>query len=217
VGQLRISQRKIPLNLVLEKVGSQKPSDVSQVTVAASGAWQPQGKAQEPFALGQFKDLDDAKKISTPGFEPCESGIVVSAAGAQLRTSQAVKRVIRYETVILDNNFKRHQIKFFTFLRPGFTNLYGTLFGHYLAGSAVSQSALSQHQRKRMHPFGDAVTVQPPGYSVAYSANNQPLPSAAGGFTSRAAAEDFLQGQLLADPTLADTLHVIPNTEIAFA
>jgi hypothetical protein len=68
-----------------------------------------------------------------------------------------------------------------------------------------------------MQPFGDAVRVQPNGYSVAFSANNQPFTDAGTQFSSRVAAEDFLQKELLRNPNLADSLHVIPNTEIAFA
>jgi hypothetical protein len=220
VGQLRISQRKIPLNLRLDRVGSQKPADVNHLSLSVDpdGAWQMVRQVREPFALGQFKDLDDAQKLSSPGFVPCDSGLLVSAKGAQLRTSKAVRRVIRYETVILDNNYKRQPIRFFKFFKqPGLGTLHGTLFGHHLAGGAVSQSTLSKHHRKRMQPFEDAVRVQPNGYSVAFSANNQPFTDAATQFTSRAAADDFLQKELLRDPNLADSLHIIPNTEIAFA
>ncbi|WP_115371913.1 DUF6603 domain-containing protein [Adhaeribacter pallidiroseus] len=214
VGYLRISQRKIPLDLLLDKVGNQKPSDVNKVTVRQTGGWASLGAVQEPFALGQFKDLDNSKKLSSPGFEHQNSGLQVSAAGSQLRTSKAVKRKIRYETIIIDNNYKRHRIRFYQFFRPGFSGLYGTLFNHYLGGSAVSQSVLSQSYRKQIQPFDEVIKVQPHQYSVAFNHNNQPLHDSAMHFNSQADAQDFLMQQLQNDPNLVDSLHVIPNTEI---
>jgi hypothetical protein len=214
VGYLRISQRKIPLDLLLDKVGNQKPSDVNKVTVRQTGGWESLGAVQEPFALGQFKDLENSKKLSNPGFEHQNSGLKVSAAGAQLRTSKAVKRSIRYETIIIDNNYKRHVIRFYQYFRVGFSGLYGTLFNHYLGGSAVSQSVLSQSYRKQVQPFDEVIKVQSHQYSVAFNHNNQPLHDAAMHFNSQADAQDFLMQQLQKDPNLVDSLHVIPNTEI---
>lgn len=217
VGTLKISQRRIPLNLELDKVGNQRPSDANRfsltATVGGGGALK---TLQEPFATGQFVDLGDADRLSSPGFSPEDSGVEVAAQGEQRKTSQAVKRVIRYESIIIDNHFKRFARPFFLYFRTGFSALYGFLFMHFLSGSAVKQSVLSKQHQTRLKPFSEVITVQPQGYSVAFSDNNQSVDSTMA-FTSYAKATQFMNQKIAADPALAARVHVIPNTELDLA
>jgi hypothetical protein len=220
VGKLRISQRKVPLDFKLDKVGNQRPADVQRVLVEADipgGGSLSTSKRQEKFAIGQFKNLDDSDRLSSPAFEPMESGIEIAIAGEQMKTSQGVKRVIRYETVIIDNNFKGHVKKFFMFFATGFTILYNFLFGHFLTGNAVTKSVLSQHHKRRIQPFEEVIQIQPTQYSVAFNSNNRPVDAGAATFTSQVKAMEYMQQQIQSDPNLANNLHVIPNSEVNLA
>lgn len=220
VGKLRISQRKVPLNFKLDKIGNQRPSDVVQIDVDAtlpgSGSLSI-SKVEEKFAIGQFKDLDGSSQLSSPAFEPLESGIEIAVAGEQMKTSQAVRRVIRYETIIIDNNFKRHVKTFFGFFNLGYAVLNNFLFNHFLNGSAVKKSVLSQHHNKRMQPFDEVIKVQPNQYSVAFNTDNRPMDIGATAFTSQAKALEHMEQQIQTDSGLANHLHVIPNTEVNLA
>jgi hypothetical protein len=217
VGTLKISQRRIPLNLELDKVGTQSPSDANLFSLVATvGGGGSQLTLQEPFATGQFVDLGDSDRLSSPGFSPEDSGVEIAAQGEQRKTSQAVKRVIRYESIIIDNNFKRFVRRSFGFFRAGFAVLYEFLFGHFLSGSAVKQSTLSKHYQTRLRPFDEVITVQPHGYSVAYSENNQSIDSTLT-FTSQAKAVQYMNSRVAADPALGPRVHVIPNTEVDLA
>ncbi|MGH7528263.1 MAG: DUF6603 domain-containing protein [Gemmatimonadales bacterium] len=217
VGRLLISQRKVPVNFRLDKVGNQKPADYDKFVVSAtlpSGGSLAVSKLEEPFAIGQFKELDGASKLSSPGFEPLESGIAVGMPGEQIRTSRAVRRVIRYETIIIDNNFKRHVKTFFNFLVTGYAVLNEFLFTHFLVGNSASQSVWSKHQRDRMQPFDELITVQSPGFSVVFTADNRPVDAAATTFSSQAAAQRYLDDQVAASAGLSKTMHVVPNPEV---
>jgi hypothetical protein len=220
VGKLRISQRKVPVNFKLDKVGNQRPSDFDRLDVDAtlpgSGSLSI-SKVEEKFAIGQFKDLDETDKMSSPAFEPLESGIEIAVAGEQMKTSQAVRRVIRYETIIIDTNFNRHVKTFFDFFIKGYAVLNNILFSHFLKGSSVSQSVLSNQYKKRMRPFDDVIKVEPNQYSVAFNTDNRPMDAAATTFTSQAKAMEFMEQQVKVNSQLADRLHVIPNTEINIA
>jgi hypothetical protein len=217
VGTLKISQRRIPLNLALDKVGNQRPSDANLFSLAATvGGGGSQRVLQEPFATGQYVDLGDSDRLSSPGFSPEDSGVEIAAEGEQRKTSQAVKRVIRYESIIIDNHFKRFVRPFFGYFRPGLSVLYEFLFSHFLAGSAVKQSVLSRHHQNRLKPFAEVITVQPNGYSVAFSENNQSLDPGMS-FTSHAKAVQFMNSRIAEDPALGARVHVIPNTEIDLA
>ena len=220
VGKLRISQRKIPLDFRLDKVGNQRPSDVNRLSVDASipgGSSLFISKRQEKFAIGQFKDLDDAGRLSSPAFEPLESGLEIAVAGEQMKTSQAVKRVIRYETMIIDNNYKRHVKPFFAFFAKGFIQLNSFLFGHFLSGNAVTKSVLSKHHKNRIQPFEEVIQIQPNQYSVVFNSNNRPFGADDATFTSQAKATEYLRQQVQSDPNLENDLDVIPNSEVNFA
>lgn len=217
VGTLRVSQRKLPLNFNLDKVGNQRPSDVNKLNVKAAingGDNLSLSDIEEKFAIGQFKDLNESKRMSSPAFEPLDSGIEIAVEGEQVKTSQAVKRVIRYESIIIDNYYKRFVKPFFGFFIAGFTVLYEFMYEHFLGGNAVTKSELSYHYKKRMQPFDEVIQIKPNLYSVAFNTDNKPVDTTATIFTSQAKATQFMEQKIQNEPKLADELHVIPNTEI---
>lgn len=206
VGVLRISQRLVPLDLPLDKVGNQRPSDVTRLAVGvAGGGLAQQGETTELFAPAQFQDLDDDEKLSRPAFAPQTSGVVLSASGAQLQSSRMVKRRVRYEEIIVDTNYKR-------FVRR-LTDLAAQLFAFFLQGSAVARSEVSMASYAATHPFADVVRTEPEGFTVAHQATNQAFASDAVAFASEASARVYLADRLADDPTLAESLHVIPEFE----
>ncbi|MCC2592081.1 hypothetical protein LKO27_01380 [Tessaracoccus sp. OS52] len=205
VGVLRISQRALPLDLVLDKVGAQKPSDVNRLEVQVTGGGLAKvADATEQFAPAQFRNFSDAEKLSQPAFTPEHSGLDLSASGADVRSSMMAKRVVRYEEIILDNNYKRFARRF-----SGFA---GTLFQFFLGGAAVTRNPMSQAMRKKTVPFEDKVEVHAEQFVVATSSDNKAFSSTAV-FQSQASAQDFLTAQVKADPSLAESLHVIPGFE----
>ncbi len=204
-GMLRISQRALPLELTLDTVGNRKPKDVNRLTVGVSpGGLVRRDDAYEQFAPAQFRAFSDADKLSQPAFAPQKSGLDLTAAGADTRTSGMVKRIVRYEEIIIDNNFKRHLRRFSPFL--------ASLFAFFLGGSSAARSELSRAHSDRLSPYPDKVTVAPEGYVVAFQATNRGY--SGGSFTSAASAHDFLAGQVAGDPALDGTLHVIPGFEV---
>ncbi|MBA3315745.1 MAG: hypothetical protein H0T47_20970 [Planctomycetaceae bacterium] len=215
VGRLRISQRKVPIDFKLDKIGNKRPLDVNRIRVAAAlpGSTLSVSTVQDQFAIGQYRDMDGSEQLSSPGFEPLDSGIDIGVAGAQLKSSRAVRRVIRYESIIIDNDFKRHVKTFFGFFALGYAVLNDFLFTHFLKGNSVTQSAHSQHYRKRMQPFEEIITIQPTLYSVVSTTNNQPVDATATSFTSQAKAQEHMKQQIGAGSAKAGSLHVVPNTE----
>jgi hypothetical protein len=221
VGSLRISQRKMPLDFKMDKLGNQMPADVNEISIAAAisgaDAVNP-GVAKEKFARGEYQNLDQAKKLSEPAFELYNGGLELKADGAQLKTSMAVKRIIRYETIIIDSNFKRHAHKFFEAIVTSFSLLAGRLFGHFVKGSVITKSTVSAAYQQRIQPNEQVITVELPKYSVALMMDNSPLAGTDGlttaSFASKAEAFNFMQSQITGDPKKAGTLHIIPNTEL---
>ena len=69
VGTLKISQKVVPLNVRIDRIGSQRPSDGREFRIVDP---QPSGttaKPQEAFAPAQFFDLTDEQKLTSASFK----------------------------------------------------------------------------------------------------------------------------------------------------
>jgi hypothetical protein len=208
VGTLQISQRAVPLDLVLDRIGGQKPSDANHFTLGVTSAELVKTRdLQEPFAPAQFKDFDDADKLAQPAYAPLDSGVELSAAGAAYASATAITRIVRYDLTIVDTKLRRLKQRFFVY--PG------ALFAHFLAGASVTRSVFSAFHEAQMHPFEAAVSVAPETFAVALRSNNTVFRADAGTFTSQAAAADYVARAVAEDPNLEGTLHVLPQFEVA--
>jgi hypothetical protein len=206
VGTLRVSQKAVPLDLILDKVGNQRPVDANRLTLRVTGGGlAKRADVEEQFAPAQFKKFDDAAKLSQPAFEPGHGGIELSVAGAQLSSATAVKRVVRYELITIDSNFRNFQ-RYFVFI--------DVLFVHFLAGASVSRSPLSRFEGAKLQPFEDRIEVGRETYVVANQADNIAYAAGTAVFTSEAMAHDFVQREVEQDAALAGELHVIPAFEV---
>ena len=208
VGTLQVSQRAVPLDLTLDKLGSEKPSDANRFALSVTSAGLVRTRdLQESFAPAQFKNFDDAAKLSQPAFAPQDSGIEVSAAGNAYAAGTAICRIVRYDVIIIDTKLRR------TISR--FAQYAGSLFHFGLRGNAAARSSLSANRMALTHPFEGAVAVYYETYAVAWQATNTVYHPEAAAFTSHASALDYLDRAVAADPTLAGTVHVLPQFEVA--
>ncbi|WP_433042982.1 DUF6603 domain-containing protein [Dactylosporangium sp. CS-033363] len=203
LGTLQISQRAVPLDLSIQTIGSQRIADLDRAAlrVATTGLRQ-QEAVRESFATAQFRDLDPAARLSAPGYEPQDAGVVVAVTGPAARTSHAVKRVVLPELIVIDSAFTRTLRRYYNVGRTWFQTLLGS--------NAAARSPLSQTVRRQRVPFTDSVTVAAPGYVIADRRDNTPRTGAAV-FTSHARAADALA----AEPGAAQRFHVIPAAEAA--
>jgi hypothetical protein len=211
VGTLQISQRFAPLNLPLDKIGNQKPSDVSQVTVTVTvtaGTLVVQGAMREDFAAAQYREMSDAEKLSAPAYEPFDSGVELAAAGAPWATGPLAQRNVRYESIVIDTAFKR--------LQQSFVKYWDALFTHFTKGAAVARAGVSLATEKRKQPFDAKIALSEQTYTVASQTDNSEL-SAGATFGSYTEAQAHLLEQTRRDPNLAEAIHVIPSSEVRVA
>ena len=206
-GTLQVSQRAIPLDLKIDKVGSQAPSDANQFAFSvAAGTLTKTRNLEEPFAPSQFRNFDDAAKLSQPAFVPQDSGIELAGA-ATLATAAAITRPLRYDLTVVDKESEPRRFLFFAHRR--------VMFKGFLAGNSAAQSRLSANFRAMAQPRPGSVSVSTEKFAVAYQSNNQAFHSEAAAFSSQAQAQDYIAGAVGANPSLAGALHVIPHFEVA--
>lgn len=206
LGTLHVRQQAVPLDISIAKVGTQKAKDATKfrVSVTSTGL----GKTadlDDRFAIAQYQDMDDAAKLSRPAFQPQHGGVELSVVGAPAGTARMTRRVARYEEIIIDNRFRRRVRRF--------RALDGALFEHFLGGSAITYSPLSNKQKSLLDPFDDAIKVTGESYGVASTVDNGSVVGAAT-FTSEAAAQEHVATLVADDPNLADAIHVIPTAEM---
>ncbi len=206
VGTLRITQRTVPLNSTIDLFGTQKPLDANRFTLAVVTPGLAIAKAaREEFAPAQFHAMSRNEKLAAPAFAEEDGGVDLSATGSPLRSSLVVRRVVRYEQIIIDTNFKRFQKRF--------ANFAGTLFRHFLGGNAAARSALSARLKNQLQPFTDRIETTSEGFGVANTADNTMVAGTAA-FGSYHAAKEHMEQAVATDPALAGTMHVVPGFEI---
>ncbi len=206
LGRLAVSQRAVPLDIDITKVGSQRPSDATRFTLSVTSGLDKSGDVAEAFAIGQFQDFDDATKLSRPAFEPLPGGLEAAPSGRDYRTGNAVKRNVRYETIVVDRGARRPRAR-------DLLGYLGTLFTHFLNGNAAARSAPSHKRQRQLAPFDEKITVGADGYVVASTVDNAAYSTVV--FESRAKAGSFVSDELARNPSLAGSLHVISAFETA--
>ena len=204
-GTLQVSQRSIPLDLQLDKVGSQKPSDANEFSLTVTGTTLTKTRdLQEQFSPSQFRDFDDATKLSQPAFVPQDSGVEL-AGGSNLTSATAITRPVRYDLTVIDAESEPARFKYFPHLRGMFTT--------FLRANSAAQSKLSAAYRVATRPYPDAVQVSSETFTVAFQSSNREAHPVA--FTSQASAHDYIANAVAADPSLSGKLHVLPQFEVA--
>lgn len=209
LGALTLSQRALPLALTLDKVGNQAPDDVDKVDITAAisnGIQLPLSEADEQFALAQFQNMSDAAKLSTPSYQELKGGVTIGTAGG-VQSSKMTKRTIDYEITIVD----KQPVK--PLPRGVRYRGIGSLFQPFLAGSAITKSALSFQAKSQLQPYADKISVGAEGFTVAKTVDNSPFDTASS-FSSEAMARQYLQTQLAANPSLTGALQVLPSHEV---
>lgn len=207
VGTLRVSQRAVPLDLTLDKVGEQAPSDANRFHLdVSSGGLARNQDLNEPFAPAQFRNFSDADKLSQAAYTPQHSGVELAAAGSSYATGTAITRNVRYELTVIDTQYRRYLKRFFVYLN--------SLFLHFLGGASVARNAFSGATLNQMQPWGQKVTVSGESFAVANLSDNRAYSAGSVGFSSRVSAQDFLNRTLAAQPSLTGSLHVLGQHEL---
>ncbi len=206
VGSLRVTQRAVPLDITIDKVGNRSAADVRKVSLApAGGDFVKVADVDESFASGQFLDLDAKDKLSRKGYETEHGGLDLNTGGDDLELSLAAARTVRYELTIIDTRRRGSVLNF--------VGISDRLFDLFLGRNAAARSPLSFATKAKLEPFAEKIEVRPGGYTVASTATNQAVAADAAYFTSAAQAEEYLAGRLGADPALAGTMHVVESFE----
>jgi len=206
-GTLVFSQKLMPLDFQIDKLGNQAPSDVNEIeiTAAASGSNALHvAHHSESFAIGQYKNLSDAQKLSSPSFQYMDSGVELTMGEQSARAGNVVVRTIIYELKIIDK--ERSLLRLFL-------KVSSALQGLFFQGSAVKRSPLSQAAANQKKPFSDKPVLNKPEFAVANLTDNKLFhPDAL--FSSEAMAQQHAERLSVVTPGLRNQVHVVAAYEL---
>ena len=199
-GSLEITEKLVPLNLPIQRLGTQRVGDghafgVEHVLLgAAPGQTAPR---REQFAPAQFLDLTDAQKLSSQSFERYEAGVQVGGGDA-VNADYAKHLSVEYEVVYIPEHRKRVIFSLARFL-----------FDSFIRGGAVGLSPLSAAQTAPSVLGAPHASVAPEQFAVASTANLA-LHNERMVFSTEAEARAAMNEAIGRDPSLTDELQVIP-------
>lgn len=208
-GSFTVAQKLLPLDLTLDKVGAQVPSDVNKISITSAhsgGQNFTLTTFEDSFAPAQFKKMDDATKLSSASFQKMPAGVSISV-GTAMQAGNMVKRKIEYELTIIDKE-PRKPLAFGLFYIP-----VRAFMQVFFKNGAVAKSSLSKRHKKRLIPFDDKIKTEEEGFTVAQHKDNK-LYKESPVFHSQVMAEEYLSDLIRDDAGLTDSLHVIPHYEL---
>jgi hypothetical protein len=214
VGTLAITQKVVPLNIAIDRIGAQRPADgrsfaITDVTVNGAAQGTPP-LAEELFAPAQFFDLSDAEKLASPSFKPFASGIRVGD-DKHMRTGYAAAREVRYEIKYID---RARDQRLGRPPAPGLFEVDGLAFNTWARKGATAQSALSFDRRRKSARAPEAVGVGQEPFAIVRDEDLTLFDSDSLMDTEHAALQrrDTLMTQ---NPALRDRLRVVPLFELS--
>ena len=130
-----------------------------------------QRDAEEKFAPAQFRNLEDADKLSQPAFQPEHAGLELVAPVRTRTPSRAVQRTVRYEEIIIDSQLQPNDHGLRTSGRPALRASAGRQRGRALVAVAKPTSVLACRSPTRSSGESDRFAVASTRDNTAVSAN----------------------------------------------
>ncbi len=213
VGIVAISQKVVPLDIAIERIGAQRPADahlfsIDAVTVNGDAQGTPP-VAEESFAPAQFFDLSDADKLGSPSFKSFASGIRVGD-GERMRTGYAAAREVKYETKYIDS--AREQ-RLGESPSPGLFDLDVHAFKAWALRGVIANSELSFARRRKSARAPENVGTRQEPFAIV-NIDSLELFETGGVLGSERAAQQRMATLIAANPALRGALQVVPTFEM---
>lgn len=206
LGALQVSQRLVPLAVKLDRFYSSSVEGETLLDVTAlqtDGTTMVTDRAEEQFARAQFQNMSNADKLSKPSFEFMKSGLRASA-GALLKVTQAITRVVTYEQTIRDKT-KRCRWLFVELFEFDLLNMWNS------SPAALSPLATQKKERSPLAPR--AVKVVQEGYAVVRTDTLKNVEGIASNL-SYAEASTRLDQLIAEQPELVNAFTFVPSSEM---
>ena len=210
VGTLKISQKVVPMNIRIDRIGSQRPGDgrefrIAEVRLGANASSAP---ARESFAPAQFFDMDDEEKLASPSFKDFESGVRIGEP-ERMHTGYAAARDVKYELKYIDSQRDQR-------LAPSVDlfDVDASAFNTWTLQGATAKSELSFAGRRKSVLAPAEVGVLEESFAIVHTGDLTPFDGSSV-MSSEHAALKRREALIASNPALRGSLQVVPAFEMS--
>ena len=210
-GPLQVREKVVPLGQTISKYGNAIPSDGTFFTISSvtlNGAPESKQWLTDLFAIGQFTNLSDDQKLTSPSFQSFNSGI--SIGSSDVVTSKDVQCVVAYQDGYIDGDDTGMRLRQ-TYLLP---------IDIHLAYSRMGAGFVSAARTKGVPQFTppgtvSAVTAGELQYVIANTADLSARADLLASPVTHYEAQTALGAHLAANPSDRGALQVVATYEVA--
>jgi hypothetical protein len=104
LGQLQVQQKVVPFGITVDRVGRTRPTDGNRFDLTAARVGDrdvPITRTREHFARGEFLDLSEDQKLTSPSFERFDAGAAVGTDELVAPVTAEIAFEPEYETAYL--------------------------------------------------------------------------------------------------------------------
>jgi hypothetical protein len=213
VGTLKISQKVVPLNLRIDRIGSQRPIDarefrIEEIELGAGAATANPRPAQESFAPAQFFDMNDEEKLASPSFKNFDSGVRLGEPD-RLHTAYAAARRVQYELKYIDSQRNQRLTS-----RGGLFEVDAVSFNSWTLQGAIAKSELSFARTRKSSLAPEEVAVAQEPFAIVNTTDLK-LFDDSSLLGSERAALARVNALIETNPALRGALQVVPAFELS--
>ncbi len=206
-GTLSVNQNVVPLDLTIDKLGNQQPTDHNKFSLSATDDEDvvlDKTDIKDYFAPAEYLNLSETEKLSKASFVKYNSGIQIKGTEG-IETAYFREKTVEYELKVLDSRFDPSK-----FVRVAESL---SMFNHWAANNAVYKSKLGITARLKSEIADTKVAVLDEHFVLA---KTDDLSLYGNGFTASNAyeAEQMLNSLIAENPALENTIQVIPSYEL---
>jgi hypothetical protein len=205
VGTLKVSQKVVPLNIRIERMGNQRPSDAHEFAITGESIGNVE-TTQESFAPAQFFDLTNEQKLESPSFKNFDSGVRMGEP-ERLHTGYAGMRTVEYELKYIDSQRDQR----LTVANPFAVDELA--FNSWSLQGAVAKSELSFARNRKSSLAPAEVGVRQEPFGIVNTGDLR-LFDAESLMGSERAAFARINNLIANDPALRGKLQAVPAFEI---
>lgn len=194
-GAIKISQRLMPLNTVMQKFSSANIADFNRYSINSikiDNTQLPIEHVKDYFARNEFSHMKDEDKLSRDGYELFNSGVTVGS-GNTLSAQYAVHKRCEYEEISLDAGHRRYELSKYILLAK---RMKVEAIMDYTTRTSLSRVALTTISKG---PSQVKLSVKE-GEFVLANRNNLTQVSSNLSFTNTVDAEQYLEEQRRISP-----------------
>lgn len=206
-GSIGVSQKVVPLDMAINKFGTQRPADYQKFSLDiadAGGTNLQEEDVQDFFAPAEYLELSDSSKLSRKSFEEFNSGVIIKG-GDELRSSYLMERELEYEQVIMDSRHIPDRI--------GLVKESAVRFNAFRKNGTAAKSKLGSKSKPKSENAPAKVAVQQEKFAIAHVDDLTQYGGMEAG--SEAEARVMLEELLNDNPALEDSIQVVPFYEVA--